>query len=137
MCGIANGLRRHVAGVPVILMARVQDVAEIGRLERADDRAAIHHAGDALEPLRDLDVVDGGIDAGERAQHALGANTRLERRIALRIERLGLRHATGHPEHDDGIGGRVRLPCACSERGSRPTSAESVAPAVAPMNAGG
>ena len=29
-----------------------------------------------------------------------------ERRVALRIERLGLRHAAGHPQHDDGIGGR-------------------------------
>src|SRR2546428_908474 len=28
-----------------------------------------------------------------------------------------------------------RPPCACSDRGSRPTSAESVAPAVAPRNA--
>ena len=59
-----NGLRRNVAGVPVILMARVQDEAEIRRLEGSDQRAAVHDSRDALETLRDLDVVDGGVDAG-------------------------------------------------------------------------
>ena len=103
-----NRLRRDVAGVPVILMARVQDVSEIRRLERSDDRATVHHTGDALEPLGDLDVVNRGIDAGERAQHTFRANTRFERRIALRIPRLGLGHSSRHPEHDDGIGGRIR-----------------------------
>ena len=33
-----HGLRRHVAGVPVILMPRVEDVAEIGDDMRADER---------------------------------------------------------------------------------------------------
>ena len=31
-------------------------------------------------------------------------DARLKRRVPLRVERLGLRHAAGHPQHDDGIG---------------------------------
>ena len=65
-------------------------------------------------------------------------HARRERRVALRIERLGLRHAAGHPQHDHGVGGRGLLCGAgglppAAERGSRPTSAASVAAAVAPM----
>ena len=40
----------------------------------------------------------------KRAEDLLDRHARLERRVALRIERLGLRHAAGHPQHDDGIG---------------------------------
>jgi hypothetical protein len=90
-------LRRNVAGVPVILVARVENVSEIGRLESSDDRAAIHDACDTLETLRDLDVIGGRVDGRKRAQHALGSHAGLERRIALRIPRLGLRHPAGHP----------------------------------------
>ena len=99
-------LRRHVAGVPVVLVPRVQDEAEIGGLERADHRAAIDDAADALEPLRELDVIDGRVDRRERAEHVADRHARRERRVALRIERLGLRHAAGHPQHDDRVGGR-------------------------------
>ena len=45
-------LRRHVAGVPVVLMPRVQDVAQVRLHVRADQRAAVHHLGDVLQPLR-------------------------------------------------------------------------------------
>ncbi len=97
-------LRRHVPGVPVILMARVEDEPEIRGLKRANERAAIHHARDALQPLRDLDVIDGRIDRRKRAQHALGPHARLERRVAFRIEGLGLSHPASHPQHDDRVG---------------------------------
>ena len=64
-------------------------------------------------------------------------HARRERRVALRIEGLGLRHAAGHPQHDDGIGGGLRrlFGAACDARssGSDPVSAASVAAAVAPM----
>ena len=36
-------LRRGIAGVPLILMPRVQDEPEIARRVTADQRAAIHH----------------------------------------------------------------------------------------------
>ena len=65
----------------------------------------IHHARDLLEPLRELDVVHRGVDGRERAEHVLDRHARRERRVALRIERLGLRHAARHPEHDDRVGG--------------------------------
>ena len=35
-------LRRDVAGVPVILVPRMQDVAEVGDDVRTDQRAAVH-----------------------------------------------------------------------------------------------
>ena len=44
-------LRRDVAGVPVVLVPRVQDEAEIGGVERADDRSAVDDAADLLEAL--------------------------------------------------------------------------------------
>ena len=51
-------LRRDVAGVPVVLVPRVEDVPQVGDDVRADQRAPVHHLGDVLQPLRDLDVVD-------------------------------------------------------------------------------
>jgi len=39
-------LRRNVAGVPVVLMPRVQDVAEIRQDVRADERSAVHDSRD-------------------------------------------------------------------------------------------
>ena len=61
-------LRRHVAGVPVVLVPRVQDEAEVGGGEAAEHRAAIHDAADLFEPRGELDVVDGGVDRRERAE---------------------------------------------------------------------
>ena len=66
---------------------------------------------------------------GKRAQHVLDRHARRERRVALRIEGLGLRHAAGHPQHDDRIGGGASAPVWRPARssGSRPASAASVA----------
>ena len=47
-----DGLRRHVAGVPVVLVPRVEDVAQVGLHVRADERAAVHHLGDVLQARR-------------------------------------------------------------------------------------
>ena len=63
-----HGLRRDVAGVPVVLVPRVQDVPQVGDDVRADQRAAVHHLGDVLQPLRDLDVVHDRVDGREGAQ---------------------------------------------------------------------
>ncbi len=44
-----------------------------------------------------------------------------KRRVALRVERLGVRHPAAHPEHDDRIGGRDRASrrsCAATARGN-------------------
>ena len=49
-------------------MPRVQDVARGRRHVRADQRAAIHHLGDVLQALRDLDVVDDRVDGREGAE---------------------------------------------------------------------
>src|SRR4051794_8194951 len=101
-------LRRDVTRVPVILVTRVQDETQISSVEGTNHRAAIDRAPDLFETLRELDVVDGGVDLRKRAQHVFDANARRKRRVALRIERFGLRHAAGHPQYDDGVG-RWRL----------------------------
>ncbi len=103
-----NGLRRDVAGVPVKLVSRVEDEAEVGGLEGADDGAAIDDTADAFETLGELDVVDGGIDRGEGAENLLGADSGGEGRVALGVEGFGLRHAAGHPDDDHGVGGSGR-----------------------------
>src|SRR5439155_21950132 len=95
--GHRNRLRRNVAGMPMVLMPRVEDEAEIGSLEAADDRSSIDYACDALEALRDLDVIDRGVNARKGAQNPFGSDTGLERRVSLRIERFGLCHAAGQP----------------------------------------
>ena len=136
-------LRRDVAGVPVILMPRVQDEAEVGGVERADDGPAVDDARDLLEPGGELDVVDRRVDRRERAEDVLDVDAGLERRVPLRVEGFGLGHAAGHPEHDHGVGlaacrAEALAQACCAEAlaksGSRPARAASVAPAVAPMN---
>ena len=48
---------------------------EIGALVGADERGAVHHLRDALQALRDLDVIDDSINGGKCAEHALGAHS--------------------------------------------------------------
>ena len=75
-------------------------------------RSAVHHLRHAFQPLRDLDVVYYRVDRRERAQDPFGPHARLEGRIALRVECLGLRHSAGHPQDDDGIRSGFRPGCA-------------------------
>ena len=98
-----HGERRDVTGVPVILMARVENEPEVGADERPDQRPAIHDRCDAFEALGELDVVDGRVDRRKRAEHAVGIEAALERHIPLRIERLGVSHPAGHPKEDHRI----------------------------------
>ena len=60
-------------------------------------------------PCGDLDVVHDRVDGRERAQDLLDRQADLERRVALRVERLRRRHAAGHPEQDARIGRRLRM----------------------------
>ena len=76
---------------------------------RADQRAAVHDFGDALQARGELDVVDRGVDRREGAQHPLRLQAGFERRVALRIEGFGLGHAAGHPEQDEAVGTRRDL----------------------------
>ena len=57
-----DGLRRHVAGVPVVLMAGMQNRPEIRLHGRADKSRAIHHFGNIFEALADFNIVHRGID---------------------------------------------------------------------------
>ena len=96
-------LRRNVARVPVVLMPRMEDEAEVRGHERPDHRAAIHHAPDLLQPFGETDAVNRRRNRRERTEHVLDVHAPLERRVALGIECLGLRHAASHPEDDDRV----------------------------------
>jgi hypothetical protein len=90
-------------------MPRVQDEPEIARLVGADQRCAVHHFGDIFQSLADLDVVNDGVDLRERAEDLLRLKALLERGVTLGVERLGVRHSAGHPQHDDRVGGGVEF----------------------------
>ena len=53
-----------------------------------------------------------------------GFMPRLEGRVALRIERFGVGHAAGHPEHDDGVGGGIDFFFGFGEQLARETRGE-------------
>ena len=102
-------LRRHVAGVPVILMARVEDAPQVGLNVRADERAAIEDARDPFEPRADLHAVDRGGDRRKGADAVGDREPLFKRLVLLRVEIVGGRHPAGHPEDDDGVGRRARV----------------------------
>ena len=114
-----NGLRRHVPGVPMILMTRVENVAEIGHDVRADECAAVDHLRDVFETLGEFDVIDYGVDRGKRRENPLGGQADLERFIALGVEGLRRSHAARHPEKDDGVCGRLRSSGECRAAGGK------------------
>ena len=64
-------LRRDVAGVPVILVARVQNEAEVRGLRGPDERATVHDLRHFFEPLREPDAIDTRRDAREGGKHRL------------------------------------------------------------------
>ena len=97
------------------LMARMQDEAQIADAMRADERAAVHDFGDALQAGGDLDVIDCGVDRWKRAQDALRLHAGFKRRVPLGIERFGLGHAARHPEQDEAVGPRRDLRAARQE----------------------
>ena len=104
-----DGLRRDVAGVPMVLVAAVQDASEIGLNGAADQCGAIHDLRDVFETGADLKTVDGGVDGGEGAEHAADLEALLEGFVALRIKGVRRGHAARHPEQDAGIGLRGRM----------------------------
>ena len=54
ICGAATVSGGGVARVPLVLVARVEDEAEVVGLIGADQRAAIHDARDALQSPENL-----------------------------------------------------------------------------------
>src|SRR4029079_7143619 len=60
-----HGLWGDVAGVPVVLMPAVEDVPQVGGDVRPDQGGPVHHLGDVLEPLGELDVVHNAVDGRE------------------------------------------------------------------------
>ena len=101
-------LRRSVAGVPVILMSRMQHESQIAGGVRANQARSVHHRRDVLQPLRNLDVIHRRIDRGKRAEHLVRRHPGRKRRVFFRIEGFGGRHPAPHPQHNHGIGGGLR-----------------------------
>lgn len=99
-----DSLGRGIAGVPLILMAGMKDEAQVAGGVRADQRRAIHHAGDVFKALGEFDIVDDGIDLREGAEDLVGFDAAFEGGVTFRIERFSVGHAAGHPENDDGVG---------------------------------
>ena len=88
--GRGDRLRGRVARVPLVLMARMLNETEIARSIGADQRGAVHHAGDVLQAGGELDTVHHRVDLREGAQYRPGFEARRKRSIALRIEGLGV-----------------------------------------------
>ena len=99
-------LRRLVARVPMVLVPRMENLPQVARHVRADQRAAVEDGGDLLQPLRDADIVDRRRDRGKGAQHPVRFEPFIKGDVALRVERLGVGHAAGHPQEHDAIGRR-------------------------------
>jgi hypothetical protein len=57
-----HGLRRRVAGVPLILMSRVENEAKVTGRVGPDECPAVDHARQPLETLREPDAVNGRVD---------------------------------------------------------------------------
>jgi hypothetical protein len=80
----------------------MENESEIRGLKRANQGSPIHYLGDALQPLEILILSTTVLIAGNvlrtRSVRTPGSNG-----VPLRVECLGLRHAPGHPKHDDGI----------------------------------
>ena len=82
----------------------MQDAAEIRLHGGADEGGAVHHAGDLLQSLTDLETVDRGVNRGKRTQHAFDLEPFAKWFVAFGIEGIRRGHATAHPEKNAGIG---------------------------------
>lgn len=103
--GAGYGLRRHISCVPVVLMSRVQDAAEVWLDGRANQRATIHHGGNFFEALADPHVADGGVYGGECAKHFRDGQAGAKGLIVFWVECVRSGHATAHPQEDAGVCG--------------------------------
>jgi hypothetical protein len=88
----------------VVLVAGMEDAAEVGLDGAADEGGAVHDPGDVFEALADFEAVDGGVDGGEGAEHLRDFEALFEGVIAFGVEGVGSGHAAGHPEEDAGVG---------------------------------
>ena len=92
-----NTLRRLIAGMPMILMARVQNEAEVADAVRAKEDSSIENPGRLLEALGHLHAVEHGGNRREGGEHTIALEARFIGRIEFWIEGLGLCHSARHP----------------------------------------
>ena len=105
-----HGLGRFVAGVPVVLMARVQNMPHIGGYVRANQRSLVHHFANGLQSFGKMNAIQHRRHRLERTQHPVAFHALFKRRIAFGVKGFGMGHAAGHPEQNDRIGGAVVWP---------------------------
>ena len=84
----------------MILMSRMQDVAEIRLYGRTDESGPIHDLRNVLKSFRDLNPIDRAVDARKRADDFLDVQAFLIWLVAFWIESFRSRHASGHPQND-------------------------------------
>lgn len=98
-----DGLRGHVAGVPVVLVAGVENAAEVGLDMRADQSCPVHDLSDFLQSLADFDTVERGINGGEGAQDFFDGQAFLEWEVAFGVECFRGGHPASHPQENAAV----------------------------------
>ena len=98
-CG--NGLRRNVSGMPMVLMPRMQDVAQVGQHVRTNQRAAIHDCEPCSPGPASVLMLSTTVSmAGKVLMIFSDRRADFERLVTFGVERIGSRHAAGHPQQD-------------------------------------
>ena len=87
----------------------MQNAAQVRQDVRSDQRPAIHHLSDIFKPLRDLDVVDDGVDLRKCTFDIFYGHADFEWHVPFRIKRIRCGHAPTHPKQDTGVGCRSRM----------------------------
>ena len=100
-------LRRRVPGMPMKLVPRMEDEAQIPGGVSSDQRAAVDDAANSLQTLSELYLIHRCINLRKGAQHVARLDAFLECGVALGIESFCVRHAPGHPQHNDSICARL------------------------------
>ena len=94
--------------MPVILVSRMQDAAEIRLNGRTNECSPVHDLGNILHAFGQLDVVDNRVDCWKGAENILNVETFFEGKITLGVKRVGGGHPASKPNQDAGVCTRDR-----------------------------
>ena len=88
--------------MPVILVSRMQDAAEIRLNGRTNECSPVHDLGNVLHAFGQLDVVDNRVDCRKGAENILNVETFFEGKITLWVKRVGGGHPASKPKKEAG-----------------------------------
>ena len=100
--------------MPMVLVTRMEDAAQVGLDVGSDQRRSVHDLRDVLESFTDLDIVNCRTDRWESAQHLRDGFAHFEGFVVLGIERVGGTHTSTHPQDNN----RIRFCCGCNDLGA-------------------